>query len=225
MDEGRNISKQDIAAGYDAIVHKMGLETGFYDRCIAMHGSYSGKILDIGCGVGSLLKRVPRTSSQKLFGIDIAPKLIEEAGKANPDADVRVGDAEALPYESGMFDVVFMTEVLEHMLDFDKAVSELVRVLKPGGTAIVTVPNRDWASYDFYDKIRNKKMQPIDDHYFRFEEVRSLLERHALTIMRYKGSDNLYYYGWKHNLEMIAAFFLPFLHKKMKRLIFRCEKK
>lgn len=202
----------------------MGLEGTFYARCIAMHEPYKGKVLDIGCGIGSLLQRIPRKDSPALFGIDIAPRLCEAAQRNNPDADIRVGDAEHLPYESAIFDIVFMTEVLEHMLDYDAAVSELVRVLKTGGIAIITVPNRDWASYDFYDKIRNKKMQPVDDHYFRFEEVRNLLEKHGLRILAYKGSDNLFYYGWKHRLELIAAFFLPFLHKKMKRLIFKCQK-
>ena len=221
---GQHISKQEIADAYDALLPRMGLDQRFYDRCIAMHDRYTGKILDVGCAVGSLLKKIPRHDSPVLFGIDIAPKLCEAAQGNNPDPNILVGDAEALPNESHTFDTVFMTEVLEHMLDFDAAVSELVRVLKTGGIAIVTVPNRDWASYDFYDKIRNKNMQPVDDHYFRYKEIAELLKRHGLRIVEVRGSDNLYYYGWKHELEQVAALFLPFLHRKMKRLIFKCAK-
>jgi len=54
-----------------------------------------------------------------------------------------VGDALALPYEDDTFDLVLISEVLEHVLEDTKAIEEFVRVLKPGGVAAVTVP-REW---------------------------------------------------------------------------------
>lgn len=225
MTDYMNPEKEKIAAGYDAIIEQIGLDESFYERCLAMHRHYSGSILDIGCGRGLLLKKLhERAPDLALTGIDISEKLCEISKKNVPTATIIRGDAEALPFPDESFDFIFMTEVLEHMLDYDKAVSELCRVLKLGGSCVITVPNRDWASYDFYDKIRNKQLQPVDDHYFRFEEMRSLLEQHGLHLIAVKGSDNLYYYGWKHRLEQVAAFFLPFLHKKMKRLICKCTK-
>src|SRR3989338_1722589 len=219
------ITKEEIAKGYDAIAEVVGVGGDFYDDCISIHNRYDGSILDVGCGRGLLIQKVKARAEKgtKFYGVDISPKLCEIARKNNPNATVVVGDAEALPFPDNMFTIVFMTEALEHMLDFGKALSEVSRVLRPGGTFIVTVPNRDWASYDFYDKIRNHEFQPIDDHYFRFNEITELVTEHSLKVLRYRGMDNLYYYGWKHSVEEVIAFFLPFLHKKMKRLVFKCR--
>lgn len=218
------ITKEEIAAGYDAITEKIGLDTLFYTRCVNMAGKVRGKVLDIGCGRGLLLRELSeRFAALDLTGIDISPKLCELSSQNNPSAHIVVGDAEKLPFSDDSFDVVFMTEALEHMLDYDAAVSEIARVLKSGGTCIVTVPNRDWVSYEYYDNIRNKNLQPVDDHYFRFTELSDLLQRHHLKIKKVRGADNLYYYGWKNRVEQLVAILVPFLHKKMKRLIVRCE--
>ena len=224
MDTRSTITKEEIARGYDAITEKIAMHDGFYEECLAMHSDYRGAILDVGCGQGLLLKKLRTRAAQgsTFFGVDISPKLCEIARKNNPEATITVGDVEALTYADNSFDIITMTEVLEHLLDFNKALSEIHRVLKSGGILIVSVPNRDWASYDFYDKIRNHSMQPVDDHYFRFAEVSDLLSNNNLRIVKYRGLDNLYYYGWKHRIENIAAFFVPVLHRKMKRLVFRC---
>ncbi|MCX6813614.1 MAG: hypothetical protein NT078_00040, partial [Candidatus Azambacteria bacterium] len=111
-----------------------------------------------------------------------------------------------------------------HLLDYNKALSEAWRILRSNGIFVLTVPNRDWASYDFYDSIR-KKFQPVDDHYFRFVEIKKLIESHFFNIIKYRGLDNLFYYGKVHKFEEVAAIFMPFLNKKMKRLLFKCSKK
>ncbi len=219
------ITKEEIARGYDAITEKVIMTDRFYEDCLGMLSRYGGKILDVGCGQGLLLKKIGQRAAagSQLFGLDISPKLVGMARENNPGATIEVGDAEAMPYPDGEFDIVCMTEALEHMLDYGRALAEIHRVLKPGGIFIVSVPNRDWARYDFYDKIRNHSMQPVDDHYFRFAEITGYLSGNGLKIERYRGLDNLYYYGWKHSVENVIALFLPFLNRRMKRLVFRCR--
>jgi ubiquinone/menaquinone biosynthesis C-methylase UbiE len=215
--------KERIAKGYDDIADIVGLDMSFYDRCIALHRGYNGRVLDVGCGRGFLLKKVHAVAPEaELYGIDISKKLCELSKENNPSAEIRQGDAEALPYADNSFDFVFMTEALEHMLDYDKALSEVRRVLKHKGIFIVTVPNRDWAAFDFYEKNRNKEMQPVDDHYFRVEEIKSYLQKNSFNVIKYRGADNLYYYAPYHKYEQFLAFFFPFLHLKMKRLLFKC---
>lgn len=226
LQEGAKITKEEIAKGYDEIAGKIDLDEDFYKKCAAVQKTYHGKILDIGCGQGFLLKKISEKAEpdSKIFGLDISPKLCEIARRNNPKAAIIQGDAENLPFEDRQFDFVFMTETLEHLLDYNRALSEACRVLKPEGIFVVTVPNRDWTSFDFYEPTR-KKFQPVDDHYFRFEEIKTLLENNSFKILKYRGLENLFYYGKIHKLEEIAAFFLPFLNKKMKRLLFKCVKK
>jgi len=222
----RNITKEEIAEGYDKIVDKIGLAAEFYDEVLGFHKKYYGNILDIGCGRGFLLKKLEEKAGigSRFFGLDISPKLCSIAKENNPNSEIMRGDAENLPFEDDFFDFVFMTEVLEHLLDYGKGLREARRVLKKNGVFIVSAPNRDWLQYDFYDKIRNKNLQPVDDYYFRFEEIKSHLENNGFKVLNYRGLDNLFYYGKIHKLELFAAFFLPFLRKKMKRLLFKCVK-
>lgn len=220
----KNITKDEISKGYDAIANRIhhGLDMTFYKRVISMNSSYSGKILDVGCGGGDLLRMIAQKSEKdtEFFGLDISPKLCEIAKKNNPNAQIVVGDAEQLPYSDNTFDFVFMTETLEHLLDYKKAMIEVSRVLKPNGVFVVSVPNRDWLQYDFYKPFIDKhRFQPVQDHYFRVDELAGLLKNSNFEIKKFKGSDNLFYYGWKHHFEQVAAFFMPFLYKKMKRLI------
>lgn len=222
-----SITKEEIAKGYDQITEKIGQNDIFYDRVLSFKRCYEGDILDAGCGRGLLLKKIYSNNKNRkinLFGIDISPKLCEIAKENNPWANISIGDVEEMEFPDDKFDYVFMTETLEHLLDYDKALREVSRVLKNGGSFIVTVPNKDWLRYEFYNKNR-KKFQPIDDHYFTFLEIKNLIISNGFKIEKYIGSDNLYYYDPIHKYERLIAFFFPFLHKKMKRLMFLCVNK
>ncbi len=128
--------KERIAKGYDDVAARILMDPPFYDRCLGMHSPYQGNVLDIGCGQGFLLQKVRSLSSPaNLFGVDISDKLCSLAAANNPSATIRRADAEALPFEDNTFDIVLMTEVLEHLLDYDKAVSEASRVLKKAASS------------------------------------------------------------------------------------------
>lgn len=97
------------------------------------------KILDIGCsnGVfsGYLVKR-----GYKCYGLELNDRAIVKAKKLG--IIVKKGDfLEKLPFTSGMFDIVFAGEAIEHTIDDDGFLKETYRVLKPGGLLILTTPN------------------------------------------------------------------------------------
>ncbi|HTH70338.1 MAG TPA: class I SAM-dependent methyltransferase [Candidatus Saccharimonadales bacterium] len=119
----------------------------YYARCLALARPTPGdRLLDVACGGGYLLMEAER-AGLRTSGIDIADAALARARTFAPKSDLRRGDAEALPYADGSFEIVTCLGSLEHFLDPPKALEEMRRVLAPGGRAIVVVPNQ-WFAYD-----------------------------------------------------------------------------
>jgi ubiquinone/menaquinone biosynthesis C-methylase UbiE len=99
----------------------------------------SDRVLEVGCGAGHLLARLP---AGRAVGVDLAESLLARtAARLRGRAKLAQGDAGALPFAAGAFDRVYCSEVLEHVVDPAAAVAEIRRVLKPGGVAVLSVPN------------------------------------------------------------------------------------
>lgn len=94
--------------------------------------------LDVGCGVGTAARKVAATSDWAVTGVDIDSKQIEVAksGAGHPNLQYRVMDATALEFADGAFDVVASRMATHHIPDWKRALSEMVRVLRPGGYLI-----------------------------------------------------------------------------------------
>ena len=94
-------------------------------------------ILDVGCGTGKLLRATAdRFPGARLEGVDAAPQMVRTAiHLLPPDSSIHVQEAtaEALPFANGQFDLVFSTMTFHHWADQAKGVSEVARVLSPGG--------------------------------------------------------------------------------------------
>lgn len=96
------------------------------------------KILDVGCGDGTIL--APFATKHDLYGVDIAESAVTAAKARGIKAFQH--DLEApLPFEPHAFDAVFCGETIEHYPDTDWLLSEINRVLKPGGLLALTYPN------------------------------------------------------------------------------------
>lgn len=96
--------------------------------------------LDVGCGDGGSSGVYLQAKAHSYVGVDVSRQAVELAASRGLDARV-IEDASSLPFPDGSFDVVVCLEVLEHMFEPQLAVHEAVRVLKPGGRFIATVPN------------------------------------------------------------------------------------
>lgn len=96
--------------------------------------------LDAGCGDGRYLAALDSELPARRAGTDIAERILETA-RARVEADFRQANLEALPFEDGAFDLVLCSQVIEHVLNPQTATVELARVLRPGGTLVISTDN------------------------------------------------------------------------------------
>jgi SAM-dependent methyltransferase len=116
--------------------------TARFADAIRLLGGKTGKLLDIGCGSGIFLPELSR-HCESLCACDFHPNLSRTAEMLRAEAvnaSLVPSDARALPFRSESFDAIVCMSVLEHIHCLDAAASEFLRVLRPGGVAIVGVP-------------------------------------------------------------------------------------
>jgi SAM-dependent methyltransferase len=94
--------------------------------------------LDAGCGAGGTLS-LAQDAGARVSGLDASGPLLEVARGRVPDADLRVGDIQEMPYDDGTFDVVTAFNAIQYAADPKAAVTELARVVRPGGQVAIGV--------------------------------------------------------------------------------------
>jgi SAM-dependent methyltransferase len=98
------------------------------------------RVLDLGCGSGRFVAAL-RGAGADPVGIEIAEAALERARAVAPGTDLRLLEPDgSLPLEHGSVDLVWCSEVLEHVADGAHLLQEARRVLRPGGRILVTVP-------------------------------------------------------------------------------------
>jgi SAM-dependent methyltransferase len=100
------------------------------------------RVLDVGCGTGSLSFTLPEIANvAAVAGIDLTPAFVEFARtrSTDPRFTFRQADARALPFEDDSFDRAYSMLVLQFIPDAARAVSEMRRVVRPGGTVTAAV--------------------------------------------------------------------------------------
>ena len=92
------------------------------------------RVLEVGCGMGNFAERLARETAAEVVATDLSPRMVEVARERGLDA--RVADVQELPFDEGEFDCVVANAMLYHVEDVDRALSELARVLEPGGKLV-----------------------------------------------------------------------------------------
>ena len=124
------ISEDQHQPTYEAALQRLPLKPG--DR-----------VLDVGCGVGVFLRLVTDRGA-KAFGLDASEALIELARSRVPEADLRVGDMESLPFADDTFDLVTGFTSFFFANDMVAALREARRVARPGAAVVIQV----WGAHD-----------------------------------------------------------------------------
>ena len=114
------------------------------------------RILEIGCGIGTVVFELS-SKGHDIAGIDISGEAIEYGRKKYGNIRLDVQAAETLPYEDESFEVVLSFDLFEHIAAIDKHVSEVRRVLRPGGYYLFQTPNR--YSNIIYETLWTKSLQ------------------------------------------------------------------
>ena len=110
-------------------------------RYLEPHLYPGAHVLDVGCGPGIILKAAAAVDRRSRgTGVDLGPVRIQQARERNAGnrrLDFVRGDVQQLEFESGTFDVVYSRMLLQYVPDKEKAVGEMVRVCKPGGSVLM----------------------------------------------------------------------------------------
>jgi SAM-dependent methyltransferase len=141
----------------------------------------NGDVLDVGCWTGVLARALVGKVRCSYTGVDIEPaaQAVEAARSAVPDQRfLVVSSVESLPFEAGSFDVVVLTEVIEHVPVGREGplLAELARVLRPGGSIILSTPYRNM-------------LNPLDPAWFfghrhySVAQIAELARSHGLSMM------------------------------------------
>lgn len=109
------------------------------------------KIIDIGCGKGRYLDFLSR--GKFVVGLDNNPSAIKLA--KSKKTNFILADVNELPFKSGSFDFVLFSEVMEHLENPNKALSEIYRIMKRGASLVLTTPSKKYPfTWDPENKIR-----------------------------------------------------------------------
>jgi ubiquinone/menaquinone biosynthesis C-methylase UbiE len=101
----------------------------------------SVRVLDVGCGEGHFAAALARAGAE-VVAVDVAVEPLRRALARAPDLDVRLVEPEGpLPFEDSSFDLVWAGEVIEHVADTSRWLSEVRRVLRSGGTLLLSAPD------------------------------------------------------------------------------------
>ena len=128
---------------YDQRYNLGGLREDRIIACIQLFkGLHGDRLLDIGCGDGAITVQLMQSMAAKeAFGVDIAPEAASAARARGVNASCVDIDNQDLPFEDGWFDVVYCGEIIEHVFDPGHLLLETRRVLKAGGSCVLTTPN------------------------------------------------------------------------------------
>jgi SAM-dependent methyltransferase len=114
----------------------------YYALLIHRFGPHSGRILEVGCGLGHLLTRF--TDRYEVFGTDINIWALSQARNNVPQGHFLCMSADELgAFKDNIFQVVVAKHVVEHLHYPERAIAEMSRVLVPGGLLLLATPNLD----------------------------------------------------------------------------------
>jgi 2-polyprenyl-3-methyl-5-hydroxy-6-metoxy-1,4-benzoquinol methylase len=113
----------------------------FYAILARRYGKRGARFLEIGCGLGHLVAQLEDTF--QTYGMDLNHWAVKESKAVVNKSALETASAQELPFADGVFNIVVIKHIVEHLPDPQKAINEIGRVTEPGGALILATPNLD----------------------------------------------------------------------------------
>lgn len=148
------------------------------------------RVLDIGCGNARDIAKIAERGGQ-VVGVDISAGMIaaakQELGRMGMSGiTLQVGDATSLVFPDAYFDKVLCSEVIEHIPDASQALREMRRVLRPGGSLVLSTPNKGslygFERYWIWERLLRRKWPHPYDEWRNMPELVSLVEQNHFKV-------------------------------------------
>lgn len=156
------------------------LSKRFYSLLYRFTGLSDGdRVLDVGCGTGTILKTFQDFQKINGHGIDVEPNMLEVARRKCPDMDILECSCESTPYEDEYFDTLTACMAYHHFPDKEAFEKEALRILKPGGHLYIADPNLPHP----IRKLVNFLCRSINGEFFSDKEFRERFEKQGFTYI------------------------------------------
>lgn len=157
-----------------------------------IHSLSNLKVLDIGCYTGEVSAEINRLGA-KAIGMDISKESLTKAKTKNIEV-LRVDLSDSIPIKNNSIDLIYCSEVIEHLMDTDKLLIEFNQTLKPNGTLFLTTPNiaalknRIRLLFGKYPYNLEYKLGGAGHiHLYNKEKLKKQLEENGFEVIRFYG--------------------------------------
>ncbi len=140
----------------------------------------NGSVLEIAPGPGYFCIELAKLGRYQITGLDISRSFVgiarRNAEKAGYKIDFRKGNASAMPFKDATFDFTFCQAAFKNFSEPVKAISEMYRVLKPGGTAVIADMRRDASTVDIEQEVKGMGLDPLNRFFVKWTFDHMLLK-------------------------------------------------
>jgi ubiquinone/menaquinone biosynthesis C-methylase UbiE len=140
----------------------------------------NGSVLEIAPGPGYFCIELAKLGNFKITGLDISKSFVQIARKNADEAglniDFREGNASAMPFQEGTFDFTFCQAAFKNFSEPVRAISEMYRVLKPGGMSVIADMRRDASAVDIEKEVNGMGLDPLNRFFVKWTFDHMLLK-------------------------------------------------
>jgi len=138
-----------------------------------------GRLLDIGCGSGEFLNQM-KNFGWEVYGVEISPEAADMGNKRG--LNIFCGELGGADFPQNYFDVVVLSQTLEHVYSPGAYLEKIYRLLKQGGLLIIGVPNIDCLEIQVFGRNCHALDVPRHLHFFNVSSLRRYLEKYGFEV-------------------------------------------